>query len=71
MNIQTALIYATQGYHIKRGTWTYPDYINAEPTKIYIKNGLLMSGDSFIMLTAEDLLASDWELVSPNKENKL
>lgn len=64
MNIQTASIYAQQGYSIKRPSWNNNSYYLLSKEKgIHIENGFFKSGDSFIIILVEDLIADDWEIV--------
>jgi hypothetical protein len=64
MNIATASIYAKQGYKITRAAWALPPYLcDFEGGGVHFKDGLLMGGDTYFMLTADDLLADDWEVV--------
>ncbi len=64
MNIHTAALYAKQEYHITRAAWALPPYLHDfAGGGMYFKNGLLMKGNDYCMLTAEDLLADDWEII--------
>lgn len=64
MNIHFASIYAKQGYHITRAAWAVPPYLHDFGGKgVHFADGMLMSGDTYCMLTAEDLLADDWEII--------
>ena len=64
MNIHTAAIYAKHGYKITRTAWALPPYIyDFGGGGIHFANGLIMAGETYCMLTEEDLLADDWEII--------
>ena len=63
MNIQTATIYAKHGYKIRRPCWKGSEYYMASDWSIHLNGGFYMSGDTYTVLSAEDLLADDWEIV--------
>jgi len=64
MKIDTAAIYAKHGYHITREAWALPPYLHDfGDGGIHFKDGLLMTGDTYAMITADDLLADDWKVI--------
>lgn len=68
MNIQTATIYAKHGYKIKRPCWNVSEYFMDTEPCIHISGEFYMSGDTYTVLSVEDLLADDWEIVSDANE---
>ena len=63
MTISTAIIYAQQGCKIRREGWKQSEYHAYQDDSLYVKDGLLMSGEQITVLTADDLIADDWVLV--------
>lgn len=70
MNIQTATIYAKQGYHIYREAWVDHEVDGIVQT-VYLeadgKGQLSFMHDAahYAILTPEDCLADDWTIFAP------
>lgn len=64
MDIHTAAGYMKHGYRVKRETEIYTiDSTIVPPVKVPFTKVLSMDDNTHQMLSLEDLLATDWELV--------
>lgn len=65
MDIHTAAKYMRHGYRVKRETEIYTiDSTIVPPIKVPFTKVLIMDENSYQILGLEDLLATDWELIT-------